>query len=829
VKRFTAFVFALFLSASAFAQVQKIDLFRQVRAAQGAAVGDTYYTSATPAGTIVRLAIGSTGACYVVAGGVPSWTPCVAATETVVDDTTTNATMDVAWFTTNTGNLPIKVSSTKLTFNPSTGSLVATVFTGPVTALKSATTSVDVSAATAPTIGQVLTATAGTTATWQTVTAGVETVVADSATNATMFPAWYTAASGSLAIKTSASLTFNPSTGTLSATTFVGALTGLASTATLATNATNTAITDDTTTAATMFPTWVTTASSNQAQKTSSTKLTFNPSTGSLVATVFTGPVTALKSATTLVDVSAATAPTNGQTLTATSGTTATWQTPSSSSISSMKTAVRVATAAVLPLYDATATTLTGHVFGAIAAVDGVTLVATNRVLVKNETGACTSTAGACNNGIYALTTVGTGGTSYVLTRTSDATDATTMLPASNTFVSEGTSNANTEWELATAGPITVGTTSLTWAQAIQKRMVTATSGSLNSSNKVFVWEPFTSGSETLFINGVATDPSDYSAVASTGTITLGAGVAAPSPSTVLRLTYTIGQNLTAAGWGNTWGPLYPLTTPPINVSTQATTLSGNGGSITAIATSMLVASSTGFPATPFLISIGTEDIKVTTVASLTWTIVRAYNGTTGAIHNDGVTATQVNWEWVNQGTATATGLVNNGIFLDGGVGSALLNMRCRKRLIANTSTGDLQVGFIPLIGASGIAGNAGVFLRESGTGKVAYMRLYLSTTSTLGTLTIGHNSSPTTFVANETTAPVAPMVGGGGVLWWRVTISGANYVYGISGDGLNWLSVLTIAKTTQFTAAADEWGICVDPQSTVNSTGMTLISFKEQ
>lgn len=49
------------------------------------------------------------------------------------------------------------------------------------------------------------------------------------------------------------------------------------------------------------------------------------------VITIVASPVTrALKSATTTVDVSAATAPTNGQVLTATGGTAATWQTPAS-------------------------------------------------------------------------------------------------------------------------------------------------------------------------------------------------------------------------------------------------------------------------------------------------------------------------------------------------------------------------------------------------------------------------------------------------------------------------------------------------------------------
>lgn len=55
------------------------------------------------------------------------------------------------------------------------------------------------------------------------------------------------------------------------------------------TNAVNTGITDDTTTAATKYITWVDATSGNQPQKVTSTKLTFNPSTGDLTATKFVG------------------------------------------------------------------------------------------------------------------------------------------------------------------------------------------------------------------------------------------------------------------------------------------------------------------------------------------------------------------------------------------------------------------------------------------------------------------------------------------------------------------------------------------------------------
>lgn len=91
---------------------------------------------------------------------------------------------------------------------------------------------------------------------------------------------------------TASTLVARDGSGNFAAGTITAALSGNATTATsatsatTATNATNTAITDDTTTAATMFPTWVTANTGNLPQKTTSTKLTFNPSTGVLSSTV---------------------------------------------------------------------------------------------------------------------------------------------------------------------------------------------------------------------------------------------------------------------------------------------------------------------------------------------------------------------------------------------------------------------------------------------------------------------------------------------------------------------------------------------------------------
>lgn len=93
--------------------------------------------------------------------------------------------------------------------------------------------------------------------------------------------------------------------------------------------------------------------------------------------------------------------------------------------------------------------------------------------------------------------------------------------------------------------------------------------------------------------------------------------------------------------------------------NSASTTLSGNGGSITAGATSLSVASSAAFPAasssarTQFRALIDSEVVLVTNVSGTTWTVVRNVDGTTAASHNDGATVAAV---------ITRDGLYNNAV-----------------------------------------------------------------------------------------------------------------------------------------------------------------------
>jgi hypothetical protein len=75
-------------------------------------------------------------------------------------------------------------------------------------------------------------------------------------------------------------------------------------------------------------------------------------------------------------------------------------------------------------------------------------------------------------------------------------------------------------------------------------------------------------------------------------------------------------------------------------VGKATTTLSAAISSTSA--TSITVASSSGFPATPFTIGIDTEQMTVTNVSGTTWTVARHANGTTAATHLNGATVTSL-------------------------------------------------------------------------------------------------------------------------------------------------------------------------------------------
>jgi hypothetical protein len=208
----------------------------------GGAAASIPYQSAAGTTTFLASGAGDNGKVLQSNGtSAPSWVTPVAYA-TVTDDTTTNATFYPLFVNQTSGSLTTNyTSSTKYQFNPSTGVLSATTFSGSGASLTNLPA------------GQL----SGT------IPSGV-------LGNSTVYI-------GTTAIALNRSSASQSLTGV--------SIDGSAGSATTATNATNIGITDDTSTNADYFPVWVTNSTGNLPAKVTSTKLKFNPSSGALTVT----------------------------------------------------------------------------------------------------------------------------------------------------------------------------------------------------------------------------------------------------------------------------------------------------------------------------------------------------------------------------------------------------------------------------------------------------------------------------------------------------------------------------------------------------------------
>ena len=121
---------------------------------------------------------------------------------------------------------------------------------------------------------------------------------------------------------------------------------------------------------------------------------------------------------------------------------------------------VRLATAAGIAAntYSASAKTITFTSVGS-QSVDGVATVLNNRILVKNETAAAEK-----RNGLYKVTTKGTGSVAEVWTRCDDANASAQFVDGKSVAIGEGT-QAATAWYFTTDAPFTLDTDAVTFAR----------------------------------------------------------------------------------------------------------------------------------------------------------------------------------------------------------------------------------------------------------------------------------------------------------------------------------------------------------------------------
>jgi hypothetical protein len=123
--------------------------------------------------------------------------------------------------------------------------------------------------------------------------------------------------------------------------------------------------------------------------------------------------------------------------------------------------------------------TLTASSNGALS-IDGVSPVVNDRILVKDQ-------SSAAHNGIYVVTTVGSGSAAFVLTRATPEDQPAELSGGSFVFVEEGTANGDNGYVFTHNGAPTFGTTALDVAQFSGAGQITAGAALTKSGNQLDV------------------------------------------------------------------------------------------------------------------------------------------------------------------------------------------------------------------------------------------------------------------------------------------------------------------------------------------------------
>lgn len=134
--------------------------------------------------------------------------------------------------------------------------------------------------------------------------------------------------------------------------------------------------------------------------------------------------------------------------------------------------------------------------------IDGVSLSAGDRVLVKDQ-------STASQNGIYVVA-------SGSWSRASDADTSSKVTPGMFVFVEQGTVNADSGWVLTTDGAITLGTTALTFSQFSGAGQITAGAGLTKTGNTIDIG---TASSSRIVVNADNIDLATTSVTAGTYTL----------------------------------------------------------------------------------------------------------------------------------------------------------------------------------------------------------------------------------------------------------------------------------------------------------------------
>lgn len=280
--------------------------------------------------------------------------------------------------------------------------------------------------------------------------------------------------------------------------------------------------------------------------------------------------------------------------------------------------------------------TLTNNDTLAALSIDGYTFVSPGdigkRVLIKDQTA-------AADNGIYTVTTVGSGSVAWVLTRATDfdtaGTGANQIDAGDFVYILNGSANDNTSWVQQTSLPITVGVTSIVFIQ-----FGAAFSGVASFSAGTTGLTPNTATTGNVTLGGtLAVANGGTGVVTSTGT---GNVVLSDSPTLV---TPTLGTP-TSGNFSTgtfTWPTFNQNTTGTAsNVTGIVATANGGTGLTSFTANGLVYASSTSALATGSALTFDGTNL------STTGQVISTKNGSAvdgaGQVYLNGLTNNRIEW-----------------------------------------------------------------------------------------------------------------------------------------------------------------------------------------
>lgn len=330
-----------------------------------------------------------------------------------------------------------------------------------------------------------------------------------------------------------------------------------------------------------------------------------------------------------------------------------------------------------IPVRVATTANVASLAGGAPNTLDGVALAANDRILVKDQ-------ATGSQNGIYVVTTLGTGGNG-TWTRATDADGVGELFGGMLVVVQEGGAYADTLWELVTDGLISIGTSSLTFSrkdasssatvQGVFKNLqgsATGTNATVSISGDEIVVEDSSNNYKTLrnvalSINSAASGANGLDTgtlAASTwyalwviwnGTTTAGL-ISTSSTAPTMPSGYT---HKARVGWIRTDGTAnkYPLAF--VQKGRRVQYLVAAGSNVAALPT--MASGVVGNPATPTWSAVSVSSFVPPTAAEIVISVFAQGTAAVAPNNNYGATSSSTNpppWQWVPPSTQSKSEVV---------------------------------------------------------------------------------------------------------------------------------------------------------------------------